>query len=74
MKKERHSQSGLERLLARIKRLSGWTKLEPPGFEPENPFAGVRSPNKHGPRSRSGAVALVEPIEDEYRSFPPRKV
>ena len=39
----------------------------------EDPFAGVRSPKKHGPHSRSGAVALEEPNEeDENRSFPPR--
>jgi hypothetical protein len=41
----------------------------------EDPFAGVPSPKRHGPQSRSGAVALAEPDddeEDESRSFPPR--
>jgi len=43
--------------------------------EDQDPFAGVRSPNKRGPRSRSGAVALAEPDEDqEDQSFPPRVV
>jgi len=36
-------------------------------------LAGVRSPKKRGPQNRSGAVALVEPYEeDENRQFPPR--
>lgn len=40
----------------------------------QDPFAGVRSPKKHGPQSRSGAVALAEPDgdEEEHRSYPPR--
>jgi hypothetical protein len=39
----------------------------------QDPFAGVRSPNKRGPRGRSGAVALAEPDEgEEDQSFPPR--
>jgi hypothetical protein len=41
--------------------------------EDQDPFAGVRSPNKRGPQSRSGAVALAEPDEaEEDQSFPPR--
>ena len=41
--------------------------------EDQDPFAGVRSPNKRGPRGRSGAVALAEPDEgEEDQSFPPR--
>jgi hypothetical protein len=40
-----------------------------------DPLAGVPSPKKRGPRNRSGAVALVEPDEeDENRSFPPRNL
>jgi hypothetical protein len=31
--------------------------------EPQDPYAGVRVPLKHGPRGRSSAVALVEPEE-----------
>ena len=38
-----------------------------------DPFAGVTAPKKKGPHNRSGAVALVEPDEDdENRSYPPR--
>jgi hypothetical protein len=59
MKKRPRSSSYLQRLLARLKQLFG-RKPEP---EPEDPFAGVRSPNKRGPQSRSGAVALAEPDE-----------
>lgn len=41
----------------------------------EDPFAGVRSPRRHGPQNRSGAVALAEPDEeDENRSIPPREL
>jgi hypothetical protein len=37
------------------------------------PPADVPSHKKRGPQNRSGAVALVEPDEeDESRSFPPR--
>jgi len=44
------------------------------GVGGQDPFSGVRSPKKRGPQSRSGAVALAEPDddEDEPRSFPPR--
>jgi len=39
----------------------------------QDPFAGVRSPKRRGPRGRAGAVALAEPDEsDEDQSFPPR--
>lgn len=31
--------------------------------EPQDPYAGVRSPLKRGPRDRSSAVALAEPEE-----------
>jgi len=38
-----------------------------------DPLAGVPSPKKRGPQSRSGAVALAEPDEeDDSRNFPPR--
>jgi hypothetical protein len=40
-----------------------------------DPLAGVPAPKRRGPQSRSGAVALAEPDEDdENRSFPPRKL
>jgi hypothetical protein len=40
-----------------------------------DPLAGVPSPKRRGPQNRSGAVALVEPDEeDENRSFPPRSL
>jgi hypothetical protein len=37
-----------------------------------DPFSGVPSPKKRGPQSRSGAVALAEPDDDEeeYKSYP----
>ena len=41
----------------------------------EDPFTGVRSPKKHGPPNRSGAVALEEPEEEDVdSSFPPRQM
>jgi hypothetical protein len=41
----------------------------------EDPLAGVTSPKKQGPHTRSGAVALAEPDEeDDNRSYPPRNV
>jgi hypothetical protein len=44
-----------------------------PAEADQDPFAGVRSPNKRGPRGRSGAVALAEPDDgEEDQSFPPR--
>lgn len=69
--KKRFSHSRWQQWLARLKRLFG-RKPEP---EPEDPFAGVRSPNRRGPQNRSGAVALAEPGgEDENRSYPPRNL
>jgi len=39
------------------------------------PLAGVPSPKRRDPQNRSGAVALAEPDEDdEYRSYPPRRL
>jgi len=70
MKKRPLSRSRLEQLLTRLKRLFE-RKPEP---EPEDPFVGVRSPNKRGPRNRSGAVALAEPNEDEEGHSFPRRV
>jgi len=71
MKKEPSSLSRLQRLLTRLKRLFGRKPEPEPGYE--DPFAGVRSPNKRGPQNRSGAVALAEPDEDEEgQSFPRR--
>jgi hypothetical protein len=41
----------------------------------EDPLAGVPSPQRRGPQTRSGAVALAEPDEeDENRSYPPRNL
>jgi hypothetical protein len=41
----------------------------------EDPLAGVPSPKRRGPHTRSGAVALAEPDEeDENRSYPPRNL
>jgi hypothetical protein len=70
--KKGSSFSQLQHLLARLRRFF-WRKPEPES-ERGDPFAGVRSPKRRGPQNRSGAVALVEPSEDEYRSFPPRSL
>ena len=41
----------------------------------DDPLAGVPAPKRRGPQSRSGAVALEEPDEEnENRSFPPRNL
>jgi hypothetical protein len=41
----------------------------------EDPLAGVPSPKRRGPQTRSGAVALAEPDEeDENRGYPPRNL
>jgi hypothetical protein len=41
----------------------------------EDPLAGVPSPKRRGPQTRSGPVALAEPDEeDENRSYPPRNL
>ncbi len=73
MKKWFPSQSDLQWMIARVKQIIGnKPEVEP---EPEDPFAGVRSPKKRGPLNRSGAVAMAEPDEeDENRSFPPRNL
>ena len=49
-------------------------KQEPSeSVEDLDPLTGVRAPRKRGPQSRSGAIALEEPDEDEGdQSFPPR--
>jgi hypothetical protein len=39
-----------------------------------DPFAGITAPKKKGPHNRSGAVALVEPEDDENRSYRPRSM
>jgi hypothetical protein len=46
-----------------------------PSESVEDPSPGVPSPKRRGPQTRSGAVALAEPDEeDEDRSFPPRNL
>ena len=46
-----------------------------PSESVEDPLARVPSPKRRGPQSRSGAVALAEPDEeDEDRSYPPRNL
>jgi hypothetical protein len=45
------------------------------GSPRRGPFAGVPATKKRGPGNRSGAVALAEPDDDdEFRSYPPRKL
>ena len=39
---------------------------------PEEPYAGRLVPVLRGPTGRSGAAA-VEPEDDSFRSFPPRR-
>jgi hypothetical protein len=73
MKKEPASLSDLQRLVARLARFI-MSKPEAES-EPEDPFAGVRSPKKRGPVNRSGAVALAVPDkEGENKLYPPRKM
>jgi hypothetical protein len=46
-----------------------------PSESVEDPLAAVPAPKRRGPQSRSGAVALAEPDEeDENRRFPPRNL
>jgi hypothetical protein len=53
-------------MFAAIKRFFGALfsrkPIEPP---PPDPFAYSRAPRKRGPYDRSGAVAVLEPDEDE---------
>lgn len=52
--------------------------LDPPLPPPEDPYAGVREPRKHGPAGRNSSVAVDEPIErcatahDEFPGRLPR--
>ncbi len=70
MKDGSPSRSSWQRLLTRLKRLFG----REPEPEPEDPFAGVRAPNRRGPQNRSGAVALAEPDENEDGHSSPRRI
>ncbi len=56
-------------MLAVIKRflggLFGRKQIEPPPTPPHDPFAYRRAPLKRSPNDRSGAVAVLEPDDDE---------
>ncbi len=56
-------------MLAVIKRilggLFGGRKVEPPPAPPHDPYAYRTAPRKRGPYDRSGAVAVLEPDEED---------
>jgi hypothetical protein len=45
--------------------LFGRRKVEPPPAPPHDPYAYRTAPRKRGPYDRGGAVAVLEPDEDE---------
>ena len=45
--------------------LFGRKKIEPPPAPPHDPYAYRTSPRKRGPYERGGAVAVLEPDDDE---------
>ena len=54
--------------------LFGRRKVEPPPAPPHDPYAYRTAPRKRGPYDRGGAVAVLEPDEDDSRSSPGGKV
>jgi len=56
-------------MFALIKRFLGGLfdrrRVEPPQAPPHDPYAYRTAPRKRGPYDRSGAVAVLEPDEDE---------
>ncbi len=65
-------------MLAVIKRilggLFGRRQVEPPPTPPHDPYAYRTAPRRGGPYDRSGAVAVLEPDDDESRSSQRGKV
>jgi hypothetical protein len=53
--------------------LFGRRQVEPPPA-PHDPYAYRTAPRKRGPYDRSGAVAVLEPDDDEVRSSQRSKV
>ena len=47
-----------------------WTPQEP--AKPLDPDSKVAAPRRRGPKERGGAIALEEPPEEDFQSFPPR--
>ena len=47
-----------------------WVPQQP--AEPIDPDSRVPVTAKRGPKGRAGAVALEEPDEEDFQSFPPR--
>ena len=45
--------------------LFGRKQVEPPPTPPHDPYAYRAAPRKRGPYDRSGAVAVLEPDDDE---------
>ena len=54
--------------------LFGRRKVEPPPAPPHDPYAYRTAPRKRSPYDRSGAVAVLEPDEDESRGSQGGKV
>jgi len=65
-------------MLAVIKRflggLFGRSQVEPPPAPTHDPYAYSTAPRRRGPYDRSGAVAVLEPDDDESRSSQRGKV
>jgi hypothetical protein len=49
--------------------LFGHRKVEPPPAPPHDPYAYRTAPRKRGPYDRSGAVAVLEPDDEESGSY-----
>ncbi|MDQ6653020.1 MAG: hypothetical protein M3Y84_09780 [Acidobacteriota bacterium] len=64
-------------MLAVIKRflggLFGRKQIEPPPTPPHDPYAYSTAPRKRGPYERGGAVAVLEPDDEESRDYHPER-
>lgn len=65
-------------MFAAVKRilsgLFGRRRVEPPPTRPPDPYAYRTAPRKRGPYDRDGAVAVLEPDEDEASTYSYEKV
>ena len=50
--------------------LFGRKQIEPPPTPPQDPFAYRTAPRKRGPYERGGAVAVLEPEDEQASSLP----
>jgi hypothetical protein len=49
--------------------LFGRKEIEPPLSPPHDPYAYSTAPRKTGPYERGGAVAVLEPADEESRNY-----